>query len=368
MADERSMLDEAIRSRIATAGPMPVAQYMALCLVHPEHGYYMRGDPFGRGGDFITAPEISQMFGELIGVWAAAVWSMMGSPRPVRLVELGPGRGTMISDALRASRAVPEFRQAITLHLVEASPVLQQHQRRSLQAVDVPVEWHASLARVPDGPAIVFANEFFDALPIHQAVKQADGWHERVIEIGDDGRLVFGAAAAPMRHLDAILPPDAQETAPGAIFEWRSETAACELARRIGRGGAALVIDYGHVKTGLGDTFQAVRAHRFVNPLADPGLADLTAHVDFQALASSAERAGARVHGPIEQAVFLRRLGIEVRALALKTKASPAQAVEINAALARLTAGGPTGMGALFKVLGLADPKIGRLPGFETSP
>jgi SAM-dependent MidA family methyltransferase len=365
MADERTKLEDAIRQRIAKTGPMPVVQFMALCLVHPEHGYYMRGDPLGRGGDFITAPEISQMFGELIGVWAAAVWSMLGSPNPIRLVELGPGRGTMMSDALRAARALPAFRQAITVHLVEASPALRQRQRGSLEGLGIPLEWHQSLARVPEGPAIVLANEFFDALPIHQAIKQADGWHERVIGIGSDGRLAFGAAA-PLRSLDETLPPEARAAEIGAIYEWRSETAVNELARRITHRGAALVIDYGHVRSAVGDTFQAVRAHRFVDPLAEPGLADLTAHVDFQAMAAAAARAGARVHGPVEQGVFLRRLGIEVRAKALKSKVPPAQADEIDAALVRLTAGGPTGMGTLFKVMGLSDPAIGPLPGFET--
>src|SRR5437016_3013630 len=191
MADQLPPLDAEIRKRIAIAGPMPVGQYMRLCLTHPDYGYYMTRDPFGTLGDFTTSPEISQMFGELIGLWAAAVWKQMDSPQHVRLIELGPGRGTMMLDALRAAKSMPGFRNAIELHLVEISPVLEQRQRQNLESSEIPVTWHKSLDEVPQGPSIILANEFFDALPVQQAVMCADGWHERVIKIDENDRLAF---------------------------------------------------------------------------------------------------------------------------------------------------------------------------------
>ena len=367
MAEERSPLEAEVRRRIAQAGPMPVAQYMELCLTHPEHGYYITRDPLGASGDFITAPEISQMFGELIGIWAAAAWRSMGSPENVRLVELGPGRATMMLDALRAARVMPEFRAAIVAHLVEVSPVLETLQRLAFGACDVPVSWHKSLAEVPDGPLIVIANEFFDALPVHQAVMCADGWHERVVKIGEDDNLHFSIARDPIPLFDEFLPEEMRPAKIGEIFEWRTDQMALELSRRIVRSdGVALVIDYGHAVSDIGDTLQAVGGHQFANPLTTPGRLDLTAHVDFQALARAAESMRALVHGPIEQGEFLRRLGIEQRAAALKAGAPHDQAVAIQSALIRLTSTERTGMGRMIKVLGLSTPKLNALPGFET--
>src|SRR5262245_31430822 len=187
VVDARSPLEMEIRRRITSAGPMPVAEYMALCLFDPSHGYYTTHGPLGARGDFITAPEVSQMFGELIGLWVAAVWKRMGAPENVRLVELGPGRGTMMKDALRAVQVAPEFRAALVVHLVEVSPVLQAQQEKALEGTDVPVFWHAALGDVPKGPAIIFANEFFDALPVNQAIKSERGWHERRIQIDSSG-------------------------------------------------------------------------------------------------------------------------------------------------------------------------------------
>jgi NADH dehydrogenase [ubiquinone] 1 alpha subcomplex assembly factor 7 len=368
MIVEDSPLATEIRRRISTAGPMPVSRFIDLCMSHPEHGYYMTRDPIGGHGDFITAPEISQIFGELIGLWSAEVWRLMGRPAAVGLAELGPGHGTLMLDALRASRAVPEFRKALAVHLVETSPVLRQRQQETLADLDAPIFWHYSLSEVPAGPAIVVANEFFDALPIHQAIKQYDGWHERVIALGRDGDLTFGLAPAPMRLFDRALPSQVREAPVGAIFEWRPDHVVLDMSRRALRGGgAALVIDYGHVKSAAGETLQAVRGHAYSDPLAEPGLADLTAHVDFEALASSAARAGARIHGPIEQAVFLRRIGIDIRAAALKAAAPPAIETKIDASVARLTACGKTGMGALFKVIALSHPTLTLLPGFDSS-
>jgi NADH dehydrogenase [ubiquinone] 1 alpha subcomplex assembly factor 7 len=344
---------------------MSVAQYMALCLTDPTHGYYVTRDPFGAGGDFITAPEISQMFGELIGLWAGSVWMQMGSPQ-LRLVELGPGRGTMMADALRAAHAVRDFPAAIAVHLVEISPALEKRQRQMLGAIGLPVTWHRSLNEVPEGPTIILANEFFDALPVHQAVMCADGWHERVVKIDEDDKLRFATARDPIPLFDELLPRGFAGVPIGEIFEWRADQVALEIGRRVAQyHGAALIIDYGHDKTATGDTLQAVRGHGFADPLVAPGQADLTAHVDFAALAQAAESMRACAYGPLDQGEFLRRLGIETRAAALKSVAPAAKAAEIDAALARLIGGEGKAMGKLFKVMALADPKLGAPPAFE---
>ena len=215
MAEERSPLENEIRRLIAVAGPMSIAEYMRLCLTHPQYGYYVTRDPLGAHGDFITAPEISQMFGELIGVWMVAVWQQMGSPENVRVVELGPGRGTLMSDALRAAKVVGDFHAALVVHLVEISPKLQQVQQQRLESLGVPILWHSALAEVPSGPVIIIANEFIDALPVHQAVKQADGWHERVVEIAPSGELAIGIARDPLPHFEATLPRGLRQVARG---------------------------------------------------------------------------------------------------------------------------------------------------------
>lgn len=364
LVEMRSPLEAEIRRRIVAAGPMPVAEYMALCLFDREHGYYTTRDPFGARGDFITAPEVSQMFGELIGLWLCTVWKQMGAPENVRLIELGPGRGTMMKDALRAVQIVPEFRAAIVVHLVEVSPLLQAQQEKALEGVGVPVFWHAALAEVPKGPAIVFANEFFDALPVNQAIKTERGWHERRIQIDSTDNLAFTTAPEPIPFFQTLLPPPLRAPRAGAIFEWRGDTEAMELGRRIAdERGAALVIDYGHTETGLGETLQAVGQHAYADPLTSPGNLDLTAHVDFQALTRSIEAMGVTGFGPIEQSQFLRRLGVEQRAVALKAKAG--RAIEIDRALTRLIGHDRTAMGELFKVAAFAHPLVGVPPGFE---
>jgi NADH dehydrogenase [ubiquinone] 1 alpha subcomplex assembly factor 7 len=365
MADEHSPLESEIRRLIAVAGPMPIAEYMQLALVHPQYGYYVTRDPIGVRGDFITAPEISQMFGELIGLWMAAAWQQMGAPENVRVIELGPGRGTLMIDALRAAKTVKDFQTAIVLHFVEISPKLKELQQRRLEGLEIPMLWHTALTEVPPGPNIIVANEFVDALPVHQAVKEADGWHQRVVEIAASGDLVVGTARAPLAHFEATLPRGLREAAEGSIYEWRADTIGLEIGRRVRSDGVALIIDYGHAWHGLGETLQAVAAHSFSDPLKAPGQADLTAHVDFMALAQSAELIGARSHGPIAQRDFLRRLGIERRAAALKARATPETAARIDAALSRLTGTGAKGMGELFKALAIADPKLGPPPGFE---
>ncbi|MFG1189292.1 class I SAM-dependent methyltransferase [Xanthobacter flavus] len=363
-------LEEEIRLLIAAEGPMPVGRYMGLCLGHPRHGYYVTRDPLGARGDFTTAPEISQMFGELIGLWAVAAWQQMGAPEPFRLVELGPGRGTLMADALRAARLVPAFGAAARIHLVETSPVLRKAQARALAAhgeqAGERVSWHARIEDVPAGPAIVLANEFFDALPVDQYVWTGAGWHERKIGVGAQGQLTFGLDAAPSRMaptLAAHLPPPA----PGAVLEVMESGPARALAGRISaEGGIALAIDYGHAG-GHGDTLQALKAHRFADPLADPGEADLTAHVDFARLALLGQEAGLKAFGPLEQGDFLARLGLAARADRLMRDAAPEAAAAIAAAARRLAGTGDGEMGRLFKVLALAHPHLGTPPAFDPS-
>ena len=352
-------LEAEIRRIIETDGPISVADYMRLCLGHPQHGYYVTRDPFGAQGDFITAPEVSQMFGELIGAWAAAVWQRMGAPREVRLIELGPGRGTLMADALRAAKALPTFAAALSVHLVETSPVLRAAQKSKLTGANGPVAWHAQIEGVPEGPCIAIANEFVDALPVDQLVKDRDGWHMRAVGIVND-RLTFVVSPDALPGVTTEI-----EAGTGSILESRHDQPIALLARRIAQhGGAALIVDYGHAATGFGDTLQAVRGHAFADPLIDPGESDLTTQVDFAALARTARREGAQAHGPVTQGGFLRRLGIEARAARLTANATSQQADDIGSALARLVAADQ--MGDLFKVLAIADRKLGALPGFDT--
>ena len=356
-----------IQKRIRAAGPMPVSQYMDLCLTHPRYGYYTNLDPFGTVGDFTTSPEISQMFGELIGLWSASVWTAMGKPAVFNLVELGPGRGTMMADVMRAAKILPEFHQATSVHLVESSPLLRERQKERLSDVGRPIQWYSALQDVPRAPAIYLANEFFDALPVNQMVRAPDGWHERTIELNEFGDFRFGISQNPISHFDQTLPKNLRDAPANSIFEWRSPVMALELGRRLQAGGAALVIDYGHLRSAIGDTLQAVRRHRFDDPLTGPGLADLSAHVDLQALTMNATSYGARAYGAVDQGSFLVALGIVKRAAALRLNASPEVAAAVSVALERLIAPNQTGMGAMFKVIGLAHPGIPVLPGFETN-
>ncbi|WP_315752721.1 MULTISPECIES: class I SAM-dependent methyltransferase [unclassified Bradyrhizobium] len=362
---ETSPLHTEIKRLIKASGPMPVWRYMELCLMHPEHGYYISRDPLGREGDFTTAPEVSQMFGELLGLWAASIWKATGSPQQFRLIELGPGRGTMMSDALRALRVLPPLYQTISVHLVEVNPVLREKQKATLIGLRN-VNWHESFDEVPEGPSVIFANEYFDVLPIHQMIRRETGWHERVVELDEEENFVYGAAADPTPGFELLLPPLVRAAPAGAIFEWRPNMEMMAIARRIrDQRGAAVIIDYGHVRSDVGDTFQAIARHSFADPLKTPGLADITAHVDFDALARAAEAVGARVHGPVTQGEFLQRLGIETRALTLMQKASPEVSQDIASGLKRLTGGGRGGMGSLFKVLGISDPAIPVLAGIS---
>jgi SAM-dependent MidA family methyltransferase len=319
----------------------------------------MTRDPFGARGDFITAPEVSQMFGELLGLWVAAVWQTMRSPAEIMLVELGPGRGTLMADALRAANALPEFRAALHVHLVETSAALVARQETLLAEAGVPIAWHQRVEELPDGPLIVIANEFVDALPIDQLVCAEKGWHERRVGLRD-GHLVSG--------LDPVALPGLPPGEVGAVMERRDVAPLKTVAKRlVAHGGAALVVDYGYLEPSFGDTLQALQNHRPVDLLETPGEADLTAHVDFAALAGAVAAAGARIHGPITQGEFLRRLGIEARAARLRQGKDDSARTEVDAALARLTAPAP-GMGELFKVLAFSAPDLVALPGFDERP
>jgi NADH dehydrogenase [ubiquinone] 1 alpha subcomplex assembly factor 7 len=351
-------LGEEIVRRVARDGPMPVAEFMRLCLAHPAHGYYRTRTAIGAAGDFTTAPEISQVFGELIGLWAAEIWNAMGRPAMVRLVELGPGRGTLMADALRAVGAVaPEFRRAIDLHLVEINPELRIAQEAAL-AAEHPT-WHTNFESMPDGPVIVIANEFFDALPVRQIVRAGNQWRERVVAL-ESGRLAFALG----RIID---PPEGLAANDGAIVETspEGEALAHSIAERLSAtGGAALIIDYGLLARGHGDTLQAVKAQKKVDPLAEPGLADLTAHVDFAGLATAARAGGCAAYGPLPQGRFLLRLGIAARAATLIEKAATRQVREIGGAVGRLI--DDDQMGTLFKALAITDSRMPVPPGFDT--
>ncbi len=353
-----------LRRQIELTGPLTVAEYMAAALGHPRHGYYMRGDPLGKSGDFITAPEVSQMFGELIGLWCAAGWETMDRPARPLLVELGPGRGTLMADALRAASAMPRFRDAVEVHLVETSPALRRIQRRALDGVEV--TWHESLRSVPEGPLLLVANELFDALPIHQFVRAPGIWRERLVDVhqgSEEFRFVLapGATAAA-----ALIPGDDAQAPPGSVAEVCP--AAVSLADEIGRriaatGGLALVIDYGGRHGALGDTLQAVRRHGRHEVLDEPGNADISARVDFTMLARAAAEAGATTFGPVMQGDFLIALGIEARAAALGRDATAKQRADIDAALHRLV--DPGAMGTLFMALAIAPSGAPVPAGFE---
>ena len=345
---------------IALHGPLSLARFMAEALAHPTAGYYAAAR-LGAEGDFITAPELSQMFGELIGLALADAWAAMGRPVPVRLVELGPGRGFLMQDLLRAAAALPEFLAALDPHLVETSAGLRAEQARRLAR---PATWHAHLDQVPDGPLLLVANEFFDALPIRQFQRTDTGWRERLIAMADEG---FAFTLSPLTLPLVALPGHLSAAATGSLVEVSPAREAMmqTLGERILRhGGLALIADYGAPPYGIGDSLQAVSHHRKLPPLEAPGAADLTAQVDFVSLAAAARAAGAVVHGPQEQGAYLGRLGIAERASRLAAKATPAQGRQLDAALHRLT--GPEQMGSLFKFLAVQSPGLPVPAGFAT--
>ncbi len=359
-----------IAALIHTQGPISVAQFMAIALLDSKDGYYATRDPFGpgdKGGDFITAPEISQMFGEILASWLIQAWIDQGSPAQPRLVELGPGRGTLMADMLRVIRLVPALHDQLEVVLVEASPTLRQVQKETLSDMGIPIHWQNQFGTgLDERPLLLVANEFFDALPLRQFVKTPQGWCERMVTAQGES-LSFALAPAPLPP--AALPGDPLaelgEAPDGGVYE--VSPPALALTQDIGeiiarQGGAALLVDYGYQRRGgFGETLQAVGAHHFADPLARPGHNDLSAHVDFSALDQAGRKGGARALGPVTQGTFLTALGIRERAHRLAT-ANPGTADSHQAAVQRLT--GADQMGALFKVLALVPPYMEAAPGF----
>ena len=332
---------EFLRELIAAQGPLAIDRFMSLCLGHPKFGYYMNRDPLGVAGDFTTAPEISQIFGELIGIWCMATWEAIGAPSPFNLVELGPGRGTLMADVLRATSKMAEFANAARVHLVETSPVLREAQRAKIPGQ---VTWHDSVESLPQEPMIFIANEFFDALPIRQFVKTSDGVFERHVV------LINNALAL------ADLPAPFEVFGGDGLFE--VSPISCAIAETLGAklqalGGAGLVIDYGYLQAASGDTLQAVKAHRPCGVLEYPGTSDLTAHVDFEALAKAFEAGGAETLPPKTQGQFLGEMGLQQRLTTLSAKLLDKEREDFIAGARRLV--DDKQMGQLFKVLCVAQ-------------
>lgn len=357
-------LAQKIKALIRTTGPISVTDYFAMCLADPEHGYYRTREPFGVAGDFITAPEISQLFGELIGIFMVHAWQRHGSPSDVRLVEIGPGRGTMMADMLRViNKLAPSMAEQMEVHLVETSERLRNIQRVTLERYSTRIKWQENFEKVPAGFTLIAANELFDAIPIRQFVKTPTGFRERLIGLGAEDELIFAAGVAT---LDPQILPSPEGTVPnGTIFEIAPARQAvmlaiCERLRQF--GGTALIIDYGHMVSGFGDTLQAVRAHDFDPPLAHPGEADLTSHVDFEDLAKVAIGAGLHLNGGLRQGDFLSGLGLAERATAIAKGKEPSEQKLIAAAVDRLAGEGAGKMGELFKVIAVSSPAVDLAP------
>lgn len=349
-----------ITEEIALNGPMPLSRYMSLCLGDPASGYYMTRDPFGTAGDFTTAPEVSQMFGELIGAWLISAWQALGSPARTRLAELGPGRGTLMADCLRSIALKPDFLQGLEINMIEISPVLIAAQKQKLAQAPCPVHWHKTL---PDSdlPTLVIANELFDALPVHVLVKTEHHIAERHVILAGEDRLAFADLPTKLQFSHAGI----DELPVGTVFELSPQRndMAREIADRINaHGGAALLIDYGYVQPKTGNTFQAITNHKPVDPLEQPGEADLTALVDFTSLQQCFRSQGLHVSGPVSQMDFLLDLGLLERAGQLGANQSGEVQAELQKAVTRLVA--PTEMGTLFKVLA-ATSFENPLPGLQ---
>lgn len=353
-----------IKSIIAETGPISVADYFAICLADPEYGYYRAREPFGRTGDFVTAPEISQLFGEMIGIFAVHAWQAHGEPDQVRLIEVGPGRGTLMADALRTiEKLAPKLLRALSVDLVETSERLRGIQRQTLVNWKEIAAWHDDFATVPEGFSLVVANEFFDAIPIRQFVRTEDAFRERMIALDEAGELRF--AVGPTGIEPDLLPDKGANAPPDALFEVSPARSAIMLSlaeRLVAHGGTALIIDYGHLNSNYGDTLQAIYRHEFDPPLHRPGEADLTSHVDFEALAMAALAAGAHVHRPLPQGEFLVGLGILERAGALGAGKDAITQAAITDAVNRLAGEGAGAMGQLFKVLCVSGHSLALSP------
>ncbi len=354
-------LKDRLKTLIKTQGSITVARYMAACLYDPQDGYYITRGRLGRDGDFITAPEVSQMFGEMLGLWCVQMWTDMGKPDPVHIIEMGPGRGVLMADALRAAKVCPEFLAAAKITLVENCEPLITAQRAAL--ADHAVAWVPRLGDVPPGPSLILANEYLDCLPIRQFVRRDTGWHERLVGLkGED--LVFGIAPRPITST-AVIPERLREAPTGSLVEVRPQAQAVvsTIAQRLrDHSGAAVLIDYGPTQSEVGDTLQAVRAHKKVHALHEPGDCDLSARVDFEELAKLVRDEKLTVHGPVGQGPFLKTLGIDIRAAHL-IRANRERGGEIVRERDKLTA--PEAMGQLFKVLGVTSANLPTPTGFS---
>ncbi|MGX6647314.1 class I SAM-dependent methyltransferase [Maricaulaceae bacterium MS644] len=363
-----AMLAARLRERIAAEGPLSVAAFMGEALFDPIAGFYATKDPLSAASDFITAPEISQMFGELLGLWTAEVWGQMGAPAPVQLIELGPGTGRMMSDMLRAGRAMPGFLEACDVTLVEASPALKMVQGETLSRAPVPVRWARQLEQAAKGPCVIVSNEFLDCLPIRQGVRLDGRWRERVVGLDpkDPARFAFGLGSV-LSEADIETLPEALRAAPdGTLVELRPgdpPLVEAVAARLHAAPGYALFIDYGSDAPEFGDTLQAIRKHEKVDPLDRPGGADLTAWAAFDRLGALAQAEGLDVYGPNAQGAFLTGLGIEQRAAALARTAGEAGRGRLMRQLERLTSSDE--MGDLFKVMAFASPGLAPPPGLD---
>lgn len=364
--DDSPALNVRLAREIALTGPMTIADYVTRCLHDPQGGYYATRPALGATGDFITAPMISQMFGELIGLWAVEVWNRLGAPERVRLVEVGPGDGTLMADALRAARVAPGFLEAVDLVMIEPSAPLRAVQARTLAEADVNPRWVSGLDRIEtDAPVILIANEVLDCMPARQFVKTEDGWAERRVGVSDADEVAAGGLVFGLVAISGGFTRPGFDVEPGQTVEISEQQAA--FGRDLGRlvqqaSGAALLIDYGRAAPGAGDTLQGLRRHQKVDPLATPGEADLTQWADFPAVLEAGLRSGADVTGCLDQGEFLRRLGIETRADRLKAGRPDAAAV-IDRQLERLT--GDEQMGTLFKACAIFSPRSLVVPGWE---
>ena len=364
-------LKERLIAKIKAEGPLSIAEYMTTCLLDPIHGYYPTRDPLGSDGDFITAPEISQMFGEVLGLWCIQSWQDMGRPEMVQLIELGPGRGIMMSDILRAAQLDKDFLEAVQVTLIEASPALEAVQGKTLASAPCPISWAPSLEKAPNGPSIIIGNEFLDCLPIRQFIQKdrfagRKGWRERMVAL-DDGMLLFGISpAAISESVQTTLPQAQQDAKNDELLEVCPASAQIidQLKQRFETDtGCTLFIDYGPETTEFGDTLQALKRHEKVGVFSDPGNTDLTARVDFGALVELAKAIDLQVTTPVAQREFLSKLGLEMRAVAL-SRAKPESKETIARQLHRLTA--TDEMGELFKVICFQSDGLELPLGFRT--